>query len=58
MFWNLFKGLLKGEYAGDNPWGAATLEWQISSPPPTENFERTPVIRQGPHNFKELQTNG
>jgi cytochrome c oxidase subunit 1 len=58
MFWNLFKGILKGEKAVKNPWGAATLEWQIPSPPPTENFERIPVIRQGPHNFKELQTNG
>ena len=24
--------------AGNNPWGARGLEWEIASPPPTENF--------------------
>jgi cytochrome c oxidase subunit 1 len=33
-----------GELAGANPWGATGLEWQTSSPPPTENFEITPVV--------------
>lgn len=33
-----------GAPAGDNPWGATTLEWQTSSPPPTTNFEVTPVV--------------
>jgi cytochrome c oxidase subunit I+III len=33
-----------GAKAGRNPWGAAGLEWQTPSPPPTENFERTPVV--------------
>jgi cytochrome c oxidase subunit 1 len=27
-----------------NPWGAPGLEWQTPSPPPTENFEETPVV--------------
>jgi cytochrome c oxidase subunit 1 len=36
--------LKKGKLAGPNPWGATGLEWQIPSPPPTENFEVTPVI--------------
>ncbi len=58
MFWNLFRGLWSGEKAGDNPWDAATLEWQISSPPPKENFERIPVVTSGPHAFKEFQENG
>jgi cytochrome c oxidase subunit 1 len=30
--------------AGPNPWGATGLEWQTSSPPPTHNFEETPVV--------------
>jgi len=38
IFYNLIRGLLKGEKAPDNPWGGKTLEWQISSPPPEENF--------------------
>ena len=30
---------------GDNPWGAYTLEWLTSSPPPEFNFEKLPPIR-------------
>ncbi len=33
-----------GQPAGDNPWDATGLEWQTPSPPPTENFEETPVV--------------
>ncbi|HEY1682586.1 MAG TPA: cytochrome c oxidase subunit I [Candidatus Tumulicola sp.] len=30
---------------GDDPWGAYTLEWLTSSPPPEHNFTSLPVIR-------------
>src|SRR5665213_1346338 len=30
-----------GAIAGDNPWQATGLEWQIQSPPITENFAET-----------------
>lgn len=33
-----------GAPAGDNPWGADTLEWATTSPPPAENFRRLPVV--------------
>jgi cytochrome c oxidase subunit 1 len=33
-----------GRLAGSNPWGAVGLEWTTTSPPPTENFETTPVV--------------
>jgi cytochrome c oxidase subunit 1 len=33
-----------GKLAGPNPWGATGLEWQTSSPPPTENFLITPIV--------------
>jgi cytochrome c oxidase subunit I len=33
-----------GPKASDNPWDATGLEWQTPSPPPTENFEQTPVV--------------
>ena len=36
----------RAEKAGDNPWEAATLEWQTTSPPPTENFESIPWSRR------------
>ncbi|MEL7238302.1 MAG: hypothetical protein AAGK78_05520, partial [Planctomycetota bacterium] len=29
--------------APPNPWGANTLEWQTSSPPPHDNFKVTPA---------------
>jgi cytochrome c oxidase subunit 1 len=35
-----------GPVAGPNPWGAKGLEWETPSPPPTENFERTPVVTE------------
>jgi cytochrome c oxidase subunit 1 len=37
--------------AGQNPWGAKGLEWEIPSPPPTENFAVTPVVTQGTHQY-------
>jgi cytochrome c oxidase subunit 1 len=33
-----------GPPAGDNPWGAPTLEWATSSPPPPHNFTHIPVV--------------
>ncbi len=45
-------GLLKGEKAPDNPWGATTLEWTTSSPPPHENFLKTPTITAGPYEYR------
>ena len=54
MFVNLFRGILKGEpVTSDNPWGGATLEWQVATPPPLENFEEDPVVTHGPYDFKK-----
>jgi cytochrome c oxidase subunit 1 len=36
--------LYRGAIAGPNPWGAATLEWATSSPPPVYNFAHIPVV--------------
>ena len=52
MLVNLFRGLFKGEPVGNNPWGGATLEWSIPSPPPTENFHEDPVVTHAPYDFK------
>ena len=51
MLVNLFRGLFKGELIGRNPWRAATLEWTVPTPPPTENFEEEPVVTHGPYDF-------
>jgi cytochrome c oxidase subunit 1 len=37
--------------AGANPWKASGLEWQTSSPPPTENFEEMPIVTEEPYNY-------
>ncbi len=53
MFVNLWQGLRRGRPIGMNPWGAATLEWTIPSPPPLENFGvEDPVVTKGPYEFK------
>ena len=42
---NLFKSWKGGEPASSNPWGAATLEWTIPSPPPDYNFAELPQVK-------------
>ena len=41
-----------GKVAGRNPWPSTGLEWQTPSPPPTENFEVTPVVTWEPYDFE------
>ncbi|MFN2532580.1 MAG: cytochrome c oxidase subunit I [Pyrinomonadaceae bacterium] len=41
---NVFWSRSAGEVAGENPWGADTLEWSTSSPPPPYNFLRPPTV--------------
>lgn len=50
---NLIRGLLRGKIPGGDPWSGTTLEWQIASPPPTENFEEIPVITHGPYKRRQ-----
>jgi cytochrome c oxidase subunit I len=49
LTWSLFRG----QNAPSNPWGATGLEWQTPSPPPTDNFARTPVVGEPPYNYPE-----
>jgi cytochrome c oxidase subunit 1 len=44
MIWNIVRSARSGAPAGDNPWGAATLEWATSSPPPPYNFLYIPTV--------------
>jgi cytochrome c oxidase subunit I+III len=41
---NFWRSLRSGAPAGANPWGAGTLEWSTSSPPPECNFTALPVV--------------
>ncbi|MGB9738166.1 MAG: cytochrome c oxidase subunit I [Chloroflexus aggregans] len=43
--------LRKGRIAGDNPWGATGLEWKTSSPPPTFNFDKTPIVTEEAYSY-------
>jgi cytochrome c oxidase subunit I len=41
---NFFRSLKTGPIAGNDPWGAPTIEWSIPSPPPEYNFAQLPTI--------------
>jgi cytochrome c oxidase subunit I len=41
---NLVTSLRNGRAAGPNPWGAPSLEWATSSPPPPYNFAHIPLV--------------
>jgi cytochrome c oxidase subunit I+III len=44
FFIDAIRATRSGALAGDNPWGAPTLEWATSSPPPSYNFVHIPVV--------------
>jgi cytochrome c oxidase subunit 1 len=51
FFANLVVALFKGKTASWDPWGGVTLEWQLPSPPPVENFPVIPTITDRPYIF-------
>jgi cytochrome c oxidase subunit 1 len=55
MGFYLLWSIRKGKIAGNNPWGALTLEWTNTSPPPVENFTETPVLTHGPYDYDKIQ---
>ncbi|NNM73139.1 cytochrome c oxidase subunit I [Enterovirga aerilata] len=44
FFIDAVRSARRGEPAGENPWGAPSLEWATTSPPPPYNFARIPVV--------------
>ena len=44
---NFLRSVRSGEPAGSDPWGGASLEWAIPSPPPPYNFASVPVVHSG-----------
>jgi cytochrome c oxidase subunit 1 len=48
---NLIKSARSGEKAVANPWGSNSLEWQVPSPPPLENFDEIPTVTTAPYKF-------
>jgi cytochrome c oxidase subunit 1 len=47
----LIWSLRYGKPAETNPWDATGLEWQVPSPPPTDNFEETPFVTEPAYNY-------
>src|SRR5256885_2763703 len=47
----LIWSLRYGPIAPANPFHHTGLEWQTSSPPPTDNFDRTPIVTDEAYNF-------
>ncbi len=43
-----------GKIAGSNPWQATGLEWQIQSPPLTENFVDIPIMDHEAYDYDWL----
>ena len=55
MFWGLSKCLRGPRTVGRNPWGAATLEWTLPSPPPHLTFLDPPDEVPSPYSYSGVQ---
>jgi len=51
FLYNMITSWARGPLAGGNPWRAMTLEWQVSSPPPTFNFDQVPQVVGSPYEY-------
>lgn len=51
LTWSIFKG----PKAPDDPWGAKGLEWETASPPPTFNFDETPVVTEEAYQYGPIE---
>lgn len=52
---NMIWSLKYGKKAPPNPWGAKGLEWTIPSPPPTHNFDETPIVTEEAYAYSPSQ---
>jgi cytochrome c oxidase subunit 1 len=48
---NLAVALKWGDRAPGNPWGSRSFEWLTPSPPPKQNFARTPNLDYSPYDY-------
>ncbi|MDQ3708472.1 MAG: cytochrome c oxidase subunit I [Actinomycetota bacterium] len=45
FIWNVIRSYRRGEEAGNNPWGADSLEWAVPSPPAEHGWSVLPIVR-------------
>jgi cytochrome c oxidase subunit I+III len=45
FIWNVARSYRRGDAAGNNPWGADTLEWAVTSPPAEHGWSILPIVR-------------
>jgi cytochrome c oxidase subunit 1 len=57
MLYNLSASFKRKEAAGSDPWGGTTLEWSVPSPPPLQNFLKTPKVKAFPYDFTDVVRN-
>jgi cytochrome c oxidase subunit 1 len=48
VIWSL---VIKRERAEPNPWQSRSIEWQLPTPVPVHDFERTPTFDQDPYPY-------
>ncbi len=51
FLYNMVRSWRSGPRAEANPWNAQTLEWQIASPPPIDNFTDIPTVSATPYQY-------
>ena len=52
----LLWSLRYGQLASANPWNATGLEWKTPSPPPTENFAKTPIVTEEAYEYTPVRS--
>jgi cytochrome c oxidase subunit 1 len=52
----LLWSLRYGRVAPRNPFGGTGLEWRTTSPPPTENFTRVPIVTAEAYTYDIVDT--
>jgi cytochrome c oxidase subunit 1 len=54
MVFYLAASLVAGKRAMQNQWGGVTLDWLTPTPPPLENFNEPPVVRNEVYDYSTL----